>query len=257
MHKHIIRHLLFFWNSCLTLLLCPLTCRVMCHQPLGGICPLCNLFILWSLWDRSVCSQHRCPTGVVCAKAELHRRSRDGQPRLRGGSGRAGSGGSVSWVWPDPPQLGEPSIQLPPGGGRRPGVPHLPAATRATAGHAVWTHLLCPLPAQLPAGEGLLSAGQDAVAAAGMPQIQHTGEQAVGQAVRVLPFDPSLLPQHATMWPGGTPQTQVIKLTCRHNECFHVWKHLYSLIKLSQHFISLTVQLYSSWNSRSRVSWRD
>ena len=152
MHEHIIRHLLFCWNSCLTLLLWPLTRRVMCHQPLGGICPLCNLFILWSLWDRSVCapSQHCCPTGVICAKAELRQRSRDGQPGLRGGSSRAGGaslGGSVSWVWPDPPQLGEPPLQLPSGGGRRPGVPHLPAAAGAASRHPVRTHLLRPLPA--------------------------------------------------------------------------------------------------------------
>lgn len=48
------RHL-FSSNSCWTLLLCPLTCRAMCHQPLEGFCPLCNLFNIWGLWDRSVC----------------------------------------------------------------------------------------------------------------------------------------------------------------------------------------------------------
>lgn len=140
-----------------------------------------------------------CFAGVICAKAELHSSSRDGQPGLRGGPGGAGLGGPVSRVWPDPPQLGEPSLQLPPGGGRRPGVPHLPAAAGAAAGHAVWAHLLRPLPAKLPPGEGLLSAGQDAAAAAGVPQIQHTGQQAAGQAVCLLPFDSRLLPQHASV----------------------------------------------------------
>lgn len=164
MHEHIIRHLLFFWNSCLTLYLCPLTCRVMCHQPLGGICPLCRLYILWSLWDRSdrAPSQHCSPTGVICAKAELRWRSRDGQPRLRGGpscAGGASAGGSVPRVRPDPPHLGEPPLQLPAGSGRWPGVPHLPAAAGAAAWHTMWTHLLRPLPAELPPGEGLLPSG--------------------------------------------------------------------------------------------------
>jgi len=146
--------------------------------------------------------KHCSPTGVIRAKAELRCRRRDGQPGLRGGSSRAGGarlGGSVFRVWPDPPQLGEPPFQLSSGSGRRPGVPHLPAAAGAAAGHAVRAHLLRPLPAQLPPGEGLLPAGQDATAAAGVPPIQHTGAQAAGQDVRVLPFDPRLLPQHATM----------------------------------------------------------
>lgn len=105
----------------------------------------------------------------------------------------------MSRVRPDPPRLGEPSLQLPPGGGRRLGVPHLPAAAGAAAGHTVRAHLLRPLPAKLPPGEGLLSPGQDAAAAAGMPQIQHTGEQAAGQAVGLLPFDSALLSQHASV----------------------------------------------------------
>lgn len=121
----------------------------------------------------------------------------------------------MSRVWPDPPQLGEPPLQLPPGGGRRPGVPHLPAAAGATAGHTVRAHLLRSLPAKLPPGEGLLPAGQDAAAAAGVPQIQHPGQQAAGQAVCVLPFDSRLLSQHASVRPGGAPQAQVIKRLSR------------------------------------------
>lgn len=145
--------LVFFWNSCLTLLFWPLTHRVMCHQPLGGICPLRHLFSLWSLWDRSVCapSQPLCiPAGLSRAKAELCWRRRHGQPGLRGGSGwvrGASSGGSVSRVWPDPPQLGKPPLQLPSGSGRRSGVPHLPATAGAASRYAMRTHLLRPLPA--------------------------------------------------------------------------------------------------------------
>lgn len=62
-------------------------------------------------------------------------------------------------MWPAALDEGKPLVQLPGRRGRRPGVPHLPSAPAAAAGHPLRTHILLQVPPELPAREGFLPLG--------------------------------------------------------------------------------------------------
>lgn len=88
-------------------------------------------------------------------------------------------------------------------------MPHLPPAFVAAHGHAVWPHVLLPLPQQLPARPGLLPRRPPEASATTMPYLQPAGAQPAGQTGRAVPVPQRVPAEHATLRAAAPSSQQV------------------------------------------------
>lgn len=66
-------------------------------------------------------------------------------------------------------------VRLLPGGGRGSHVPDLPATLGQSTGHALRSHILCPMPPQLPSHPASVSHRPQGLVPQGVPAVQHLG----------------------------------------------------------------------------------